>query len=141
VLRSLKYAQKYHFKGVWGGAGKVVKEFIRRAETSKEIRFNEAFICFDELRLALKTIKNQPPGDYERDHDPRILNKTPFMVDRRFFGYATEDKDTFKERSNQYHHIVFTDRNNVSRMEQIAGTQKLHSVAGDSDSERPGDSE
>jgi hypothetical protein len=118
----------------------VVKEFIRRCEIAKEIRFNEAFVCFEELRGPLKTIKNQAPWhDYERDHDPRILNKTAFMVSRRFFGYATEDLETFRKLSNQYHHILFTDRDNVPRMEQIDGTQKLHSVAGDSDSKRPGE--
>jgi hypothetical protein len=64
-------------------------------ETTKEKRFHDAFICFEELLLSLRSIKNQPPawGDYERDNDPRILNKIPFMVNRRFFGFATEDTD------------------------------------------------
>jgi hypothetical protein len=61
------------------------------------------------------------------------------MVSNRFFGYATEDKDTFRKLSNQYHVILFTDRNNVPRMEQIADTQKLHTIAGHSDSKRPGE--
>jgi hypothetical protein len=59
------------------------------------------------------------------------------MVSRRLFGCATEDMDTFRKLSNQYHHILFTDRNNVPRVENIAGTQKLHSIAGDSGSKRP----
>jgi hypothetical protein len=135
-----RFAQKYHFKGVWDGAGKVIKEFIRRAEISKEIRFDTAFKCFEELRISLKTIKSQPPWrEYERDQDPRILNKTPFKVSRRFFGYGTEDRDVYTEKSSHYQHIVFTDRKVVPHMEPIAGTQKLHSVAGDSDSKRPGE--
>ncbi len=113
---------------------------MRLAEMAKEMRFHNAFACFEELRLSLKTIKNQPPwGDYERDNDPRILNKTPFMVSRRFFGYANEDEDEFNEKCNQYHHIVFTDRKNIPRVDQIAGTQKLHYVAGFSDSKRSGE--
>jgi hypothetical protein len=118
----------------------VIKEFIRRAEISKEIRFDTAFKCFEELRISLKTIKSQPPWrEYERDQDPRILNKTPFKVSRRFFGYGTEDRDVYTEKSSHYQHIVFTDRKVVPHMEPIAGTQKLHSVAGDSDSKRPGE--
>jgi hypothetical protein len=45
------------------------------------------------------------------------------------------------EKSNQYHHIVFTDRKNIPSMDQIAGTctQKLHFVAGFSDLKRSGE--
>jgi hypothetical protein len=52
------------------------------------------------------------------------------VVDRRYFGYATEDKTEFTCLGNEYRHNVFTDRNNVPTMAAVEGTQKLHSVMG-----------
>jgi hypothetical protein len=50
-------------------------------------------------------------------------------VSRRFVGFATEDTVEFKEKSNQYKNIVFTDRKNVPKTQAIDGTQALHFVA------------
>ena len=85
--------------------------------------------------MCTETIKNYPPPtDCERNHNLRILSKKLSIFSRQFFGYATEDKkDTYiqEKSNNKYHHVVFTDRNTVPHMEQITGTQKHHSVAGD----------
>jgi hypothetical protein len=62
-----------------------------------------------------------------------ILEKPTFGVDKRFFGYATEDKMEFTRLGNTYRHIVYTDLINIPIMTAIDGTQKLHSVAGSLD--------
>jgi hypothetical protein len=52
-----RFAQKYHFKGVWDAAGKVVKAYMRKVELSsrqgKGTRFPNAWACFEKLRVDL----------------------------------------------------------------------------------------
>jgi hypothetical protein len=123
---------------VWDAAGKVVKETIRLEEmvtrNGKRHRFANAWDCFSRLRELLpkklrKHLENKPWDDWEANGDERILKKTPFKVSRRFVGFATEDHLEFKEKSNEYRNIVFTDRQNVPKTQAIDGTQALHFVA------------
>ena len=131
VRVSHRFAQKYDFKGVWDAAGKVFKDFMRRLELRKKNHFATAFDCFEKSRHALKIPKSAKPWDvYEKDGDPRILEKRPFMVAKRFFGYGTQDKDEAIRLSNCFHHIIHTDRESIPSMAAIEGTQKLHSVVG-----------
>jgi hypothetical protein len=131
VRISHRFAQKYDFKGVWDAAGKVIKQYMRQQELTKKSRFANAFDCFLKTRDALKVPKSAKDWVYyESKRDPRILDKRTFVVDRRFFGYATEDKTEFTRLGNEYRHIVYTDRDNVPTMAAVEGTQKLHSVMG-----------
>jgi hypothetical protein len=131
VIVSHRFAQKHDFKGVWDAAGKVFKQFMRQLELKNMCRFANAFDCFEKCRHALKTPKSAKPWDeYEKNSDVRILDKRPFMVNKRFFGYGTEDKDEFVRLRNRFHHIVHTDRENIPSMPRIKGTLKLHSVVG-----------
>jgi hypothetical protein len=131
VRVSHRFAQKYDFKGVWDAAGKVFKDFMRKLELKKKHRFATAFDCFEKSRNILKEVKSAKPWDvYEKDGDPQILEKRPFMVTRRFFGFGTEDKDEAVRLGNRFRHIVHTDRESIPSMAAIEGTQKLHSVGG-----------
>jgi hypothetical protein len=130
-----RFAQRYHFKGVWDAAGKVVKEFIRNNELNRqqgrEGRFATALDCYLKLRNELAMIKSLKPWEkWEAAADPRILDKTPFKVSKRIFGFVTEIKKEFEELRNKYKHILFSDRLNVPTMERLHGTLKIHSAKG-----------
>lgn len=138
VRISHRFAQKYCFKGVWDGAGKVVKAYIRNLEDSLQQRFPDALTCFLKCREPLALPKNRKPWEeWEAKLDPRILDKSEFTVSRRYFGYATDDKGQYEQLGTKYPHVVFTDREHIPTIGQIKGTQSLHSVAGDSSPKQP----
>jgi hypothetical protein len=120
---------------MWDAAGKVVKEFIRNTELSrkqgKEGRFATALDCYLKLRNELAIIKSwQPWEKWEAVADPRILDKIPFKVSKRIFGFVTEIKKEYEELRNTYKHILFSNRLNVPTMERLHGTLKIHSAKG-----------
>jgi hypothetical protein len=45
VRVSHRYAQKYDFKGVWDAAGKVIKQYMRKLELTRECRIADSFDC------------------------------------------------------------------------------------------------
>jgi hypothetical protein len=62
-------------------------------------------------RKELAKIKTRKPWEkWEAEADPRILDKTPFKVSKRIFGFVTEIKKEFEELRNKYKHILFSDR-------------------------------
>jgi len=128
-----RFAQKYCFKGVWDGAGMVVKHKIRSDEIACTGRYPDAITCYKELKVNIAEPKNKKDWDkWEQEKDPKILDKTDFVTSKRYFGFATEDKVEFKRLEKEgYSHIVFTDRVNIPTMDVIKGTQMLHSIAGD----------
>jgi hypothetical protein len=134
-----RYVQKYHFKGVWDAAGKVVKWYMQKLELStrkgKATRFPNAWACFKKLRhdLGKLFVTRLPWDDLERSNDPKILEKSTFTVTKRFFGYATEDKCTWERLAKEYLHVVHTDRINIPDMPAIKGTIAFHEVAGERD--------
>jgi hypothetical protein len=90
------------------------------------------------MHSVVKTIKNQPPWiAYERKRDPRILNKTPFVWSQGD-SLAMHMMTRIHSRKRAINSITLssTDRNNVPRMEKIAGAQKLQPLAEDSESKR-----
>lgn len=123
VRISHRFAQKYHFKGVWDAAGKIVKDHMRDKELAG-VRFSKAVECFKNLRHELKTPKKVTD----------ILKRNTFTVTTRFFGFGTESKKEFNELRNEYAHIVFTNRKHVPKMKKVDGTQKLFSVKGTNES-------
>jgi hypothetical protein len=110
-----RFAQKYHFKGVWDASGKVVKDYMRDQELSKN-RFPNAWVCFVRTREKLKLPKKQAD----------IFKRNTYTVSRRFFGYGTENKAEYDEKSNTHHHVIYTNREHVPRMNRVEGTLKLH---------------
>jgi hypothetical protein len=134
-----RYAQKYHFKGVWDAAGKVVKWYMQKLELStrkgKETRFPNAWVCFEKLRrdLGKQFVMRLPWDELERSRDPKILEKSTFTVTKRFFGYGTEDESEWARRSKEYLHVVYTDRTKIPDMPKIKGTITFHEAAGESD--------
>jgi hypothetical protein len=134
-----RFAQKYCFKGVWDGAGKVVKAYIRDQERSLQQRFPDALTCFKKCRESLEIPKDRKPWEkWEEEKDPRILGKTNFVVSRRFFGFASDDKVQFDELREQYEHIVFTDRDNKPpAIPRVKDTLKVHSAANNPASRQP----
>jgi hypothetical protein len=127
-----RFAQKYCFKGVWDGAGKVIKAFIRALEIALDKRFPDGLSCFIHCKDALQFPKGQKDWKkYEADLDPKILDKATFTTSKRYFGFATDDKEQYEELRKEHDHIVFTDRDHVPSIPRIEGTHKLHSVVGD----------
>jgi hypothetical protein len=69
-----RFAQKYCFKGVWDGAGKVVKAFIRESKVSVKERFLDAVTCLINFKDAPMFPKNRTDWEqFEADLDPKIL--------------------------------------------------------------------
>lgn len=138
VLVSHGFAQKYGFKGIWDAAGKVVKDYIRKLEVTQKWRFPNALECFIALRHGMgpSVKKPTPYNEYEKNGDPRILDKGHFVTTRRFFGFVTDDKEEFKRLGDQYRFVLFADRENIPWMETIKGTHALHSVVGASSGPR-----
>jgi len=142
-----RFAQKFCFKGVWDGAGKVVKDLLRDEENSQKGRFANALECFKRMvRKAnapvskfgeaseaggqASPIKDERPwAQWEKNKDPRILDKGVFKTTRKMYGYITEDSDEYEELKKDYEHIVFVSRDDVPDMNGVKGTQKLHSVS------------
>ena len=98
-------------------------------------------IVFLKTRWALRIPKSAKDwATWEKEGNPAILKKHTFVVDKRFFGYATEDKAEADKLANQFHHIVYTDRISNPDMAAVDGTQKLHSVVGSLEMSKVGDS-
>lgn len=135
VLRH-RFAQKYHFKGVWDGAGKVVKDHIRNEENSMRKRYATAKDCFENLRGGILETRVCESRDrwleLERDRSSKLLGRKPFTHTRRHFGFATDKEDEWRDLCERYQGapIAFTDRDNVPTMKTIEGTRTLHSVEG-----------
>ncbi|KAL3894537.1 MAG: hypothetical protein SGARI_007711 [Bacillariaceae sp.] len=83
---SHSYGQKGQFKGVWDAAGKVVKGKIRALELDG-VRFQDAITCYRKLPEHLSDENLEPWEKYLQENDPKILNKTPYKVTSRLFGY------------------------------------------------------
>jgi hypothetical protein len=125
-----RFAVKYAFKGVWDAGGKVVKQMVRNLEL-KGIRFPHAWALFSKLRLLLNgKVSNVDWEALERACDDKIHDKGPFVVNERFVGLVVEDEDEANRLSNEFRHVIFSDRVNIPDSARIEGTQKLHSVAG-----------
>jgi hypothetical protein len=132
LFRFTLFAQKYCFKGIWDGAGKVIKAFIRDSEVSLAQRFPDALACFIRCKDALKVLKGRKDWEkLETELDPKILHKATFATSKRFFGFATDDREQYEELRKVHEHIVFTDREKVPPIPRLEGTHKLHSVVGD----------
>jgi hypothetical protein len=132
-----RFAQVYDFKGVWDGAGKVVKYYIRGKEVSTKdgchVRSPGAFGCF-ETCLDMSQPKNAAIWKkYEQDNDPKILRKGTFATSKRIFGYATEDEAEYASKKSEFEHILYTDRVKTETTKAIRGTIGLHSVIGTGD--------
>jgi hypothetical protein len=129
-----RFAQKYHFKGVWDAAGKVVKKEMRDLELSRKggARLPNALACFLVLRRRLgRGIKRRNDYDaLEAARDAKVLEKGHFTVSSRIFGYVTEDREEFEKLSNEYYHIVYSDRVHVPQGTKVKQTLKLHQVSG-----------
>jgi hypothetical protein len=131
------FTQKYCFKGIWDGAGKIIKAFIRDSEVSSAQRFPDALACFIHFKDALKILKGRKDWEkLEAELDPKILDKATFTTSKRFFGLATDGKEQYEESRKVHEHIVFTDREKTPSIPRIEGTHKLHSVAGDPSSRK-----
>jgi hypothetical protein len=119
---------KVLLKGIWDGAGMVIKAFIRDSEVSLAQRFPDALACFIHGKDALKVPKGRKDWEkLEAELDPKILDKATFTSSKRFFGFVTDDKEQYDELRNVHEHIVFTDREKVPSIPRIKGTHKLHS--------------
>jgi hypothetical protein len=123
-----KFSQKYHFKGVWDSTGKVIKEKMRKVikEQMCKLELQDVLLpttleCFKKLRWPLVSNFKMKKDwkKYEEELDKRILDKTPFTVTARNVGFATDDKDEYRNLGNKYHHIIFTDRLNIPTMKNI----------------------
>jgi hypothetical protein len=66
---------------------------------------------------------------FEAKLDPKILDKATFTTSKRFFRFATGDKEQYEELRKAHEHIVYTDREKVPSIPRIEGTHKLHSVS------------
>jgi hypothetical protein len=58
------------------------------------------------------------------------MQKGIFTVTQRMFGYVTEKRDEYEKMHNKYHHITFSDREDVPQGTRVKDTQKLHKVEG-----------
>jgi hypothetical protein len=78
------FAQKYHFKGVWDAAGKVVKKEMQDLELSKKggMHLLNALACFLVLRQRLgRGIKHRTNYDgLESARDAKVFKKGHFTV-------------------------------------------------------------
>jgi hypothetical protein len=137
LLRCTSFAQKYCFKGIWDGARKIIKAYIRDSEVSLAQRFPDALACFIHCKDALKVPKGRKDWEkLEAELDPKVLDKATFTASKRIFGFATDDKEQYEELRKVHEHIVFTGREKVPSIPRIEGTHKLHSVAGDPSSRK-----
>ena len=92
---------------------------MRDQELSKN-RFENAWVCFEKTREKLKLPKKEVD----------IFKRNTFTVSKRFFGYGTEHRDEYEQKSKTHRHVVFTNRERVPRMNRVEDTLKLHSVIG-----------
>jgi hypothetical protein len=139
VAVTRRYAQKYHFKGVWDAAGKVVKWYMRKMELStrkgKETQFPNAWVCFQTLRhdLGKLFVPRLAWDELEHSKDPKILEKSTFTVTKQFFGYGTEDKSIYEKCAKEYLHVMHTERTKIPDIPKIKGTITFHEAAGEHD--------
>jgi hypothetical protein len=129
-----RFAQKYHCKGLHDASGKVANAKIRalKLERKKRERVANAKGCFLVLRRELRgNIKGRKDWSaIEQAKGVMIMQKGIFTVTQRRFGYVTEKRDEYEKMRNDYHHIVFSDRENVPQGTRVKNTQKLHEVEG-----------
>ena len=138
VLVKHRFAQKYHFKGVWDAAGKVIKQMIVKGEYSKE-RSATAYDCFDNVRLKVNKLKYNW-RELEAAKHPDILKKGKFMCDSRFVGYVAEDWNEYQMWKTQLAtpNVLHSPRlKPAEACDAIKDTLKIFSVRG-TDQQRAG---
>jgi hypothetical protein len=114
VLVAHCFAVKDNFKGVWDGAGKVMKNFLWRLEQQKT-RTATAFDCFvntknEEFEFDDRQIWKR----YEETSDPYLLQKNTFTYIRRIVGLVVDTEAEYNSYSSLYPGcIVYADRREV----------------------------
>ena len=69
-----------------------------------------------------KGFRRASSDSYEKDGDPKILDKQNFTGSKRFLGFAIEDKTEYRRLRKRFHHnIVYTDREKSRRRGRSMG--------------------
>ena len=108
ILVTHHFSQRYHFKGAWGDAGKVVKQIIYQLEVTavqKGItRFSNAWDCYTKLKgkLSMKCVGFYAPV---AEFGPDLLGRGPFTVTCRFLRHlqssrAATSSNIFRPKDN-----------------------------------------
>ena len=121
------FAQKNNFKGPWDAAGKVVKSALRQDELTGK-RAPTAYACFTNSMEKFPDSKLEHWEQWKRDKDPKLLDKTPWKVTKRYFGYVTDDPAEYDKLKDKHSHVCFSDRANIPTMNAISGSSQFHEV-------------
>jgi hypothetical protein len=125
------FAVKDNFKGVWDGAGKVVKNFLWRLEQQKT-RSATAFECFENTKNAEFEFDDRESWKKcEETKDPYLLQRNTFTYTRRIIGLVVDDRAQYDEYSLRFPgSIVLADRTEVPTLKHaVKDTTKQHQVA------------
>ncbi len=125
------FAIKDNFKGVWDGAGKVVKNLLWRLEQQKT-RSATAFECFKIIKNEEFEFDDRETWKrFEEKKDPYPLQKRTYTYTRRIIGFVVDNETEYSQYSSQFPgSIVFADRREVPTLNKaVNDTTKLHQVA------------
>jgi len=131
ILVAHCFAIKDNFKGVWDGAGKVVKNYLWRLE-QQNTRSATAFECFKNTKNEEFEFDDRETWrKHELAKDPYLLQRKTFTYTRRIIGYVVDNEAEYNTLSLHYPgSIVFADRREVLTLTKaVPNTTKLHQVA------------
>ena len=90
---------KDNFKGVWDGAGKVVKNLLWRME-QEQTRSATAFECFMNIKQSgFEFDDREIWRKYEEDQDKYLLQHSTFTYTQRMIGLVVENEEQYDQYS------------------------------------------
>jgi hypothetical protein len=126
------FAVKDNFKGVWDGAGKVMKNFIYGMEKDS-IRCPTAYDCFVNAKKGKYEFDDREIWKkYEDSNDKYLLtHRSTFTHTRRIIGYVADTQAEYDAYSIEYPGcIVLADRTEMITLKKaLKDTKKQHQVA------------
>jgi hypothetical protein len=132
------YAVVYEFKGPHDGYGKVLKNYLSRAELLG-IRCGNAYLAWGHLVQKLKAVVSNSKYDWtalEAAEDPILItHRHTFTMTEAHIGYVTDNREEYDkilqehDGGDEKHHIIFTDRTKPAKTcGAIKGSSRLHRV-------------
>jgi hypothetical protein len=125
------FAVKDNFKGVWDGAGKVVKNFLWRME-QEQTRSATAFECFINMKHGDFEFDDRESWKrFEETNDKYLLQHSTFTNTRRIIGLVVDIEEQYEQYSSAFPgNIVLADRREIPTLTKpVKNTTKLHQVS------------